>query len=539
MKFNDIQIDPIEQLRLLDRVDCEDSLYLFLKSAWKYIDTSTWQDGWAIQAVAEHLEAVCDGSIRKLCINIPPRHSKSSLVSVAYPAWTWAQRHKGHTSGPNVRFLVASYAQQLVLRDSVRCRRLIESPWYQKLWGSEFSLTGDQNTKSRFSNDKGGERLITSVGAAVTGEGGDVLLIDDPNAAQEAFSEASTIATIEWWDGAMSTRLNDARRGAYVLIQQRLSEMDLTGHIQEKQSDGWDFLVLPAEYEPDRKCYTSIGWEDPRTKEGELLWPERFGPDEMKGYKSILGPFGFAGQMQQRPEPAGGGIIKREYWQTWDSAEYPPMDYILATVDTAYTEKTENDPSAMTVWGVFSEDVTGSVNRILDADGRPMYAERASYLHAPKVMLMYAWTERLEFHQLVEKVAITAKRLKVDKLLIEAKASGISVAQEIRRLYSHEGFGVQLVNPGALDKVARLHSVQHIFADLIVHAPNKEWAETTITQVAQFPKGRHDDLVDCTSMAVRHLRDIGMLTRAPERQSELDESLRFRGNEGKQALYPT
>jgi hypothetical protein len=191
-----INID--EQLLELDRVDCEDSLYTFLQGGWQHIDSSPFVPGWPIEAVAEHLQAVADGEIKRLIVNIPPRCAKSSLVSVGFPAWTWAQPWKTPTSGPGVQFLTASYAQQLSLRDSVKCRRLIESPWYQQRWGSRFKLTGDQNTKTRFDNDQNGSRLSTSVGSALTGEGGNIIIVDDPNAAQEAYSEATIQSTIEW-----------------------------------------------------------------------------------------------------------------------------------------------------------------------------------------------------------------------------------------------------------------------------------------------------------------------------------------------------
>lgn len=530
-------LDLERQLLALDRADCEESLYLFLTNAWKYIDASPWKDGWPIEAVAEHLQAVCDGDIKRLIINIPPRHGKSTITSVAFPAWVWAQQHRSPTSGPGVQFLMASYANQLVLRDSVKCRRLIESPWYQKLWGERFTLNSDQNTKSRFSNDQGGERLITSVGAAVTGEGGSIIICDDPNSASEAFSEASIEATKEWWDGTMSTRLNDMKTGAYIIIQQRLAEDDLTGHVLEKEADGWTHLCLPMRYESDRAFVTNIGWEDPRTKEGELLWPDRFGEDEVLKLEKSLGPFMAAGQLQQRPEPAGGGVIKREWWQLWEERSFPPMDYIVASLDTAYTTKTNNDYSALTVWGVFTTDANAVANRILDAEGRPVYYDRTYNEFAPKLMLMHAWQERLEFHDLVEKVAKTCKALKVDKLLVENKAAGISVSQELRRLYGYEGFAVQLSDPKSMDKLARLYSVQHLFAEKMVFAPDKQWAEEVITQVGQFPKGKHDDLVDTVSMSIRHLRDIGLLTRSAERIHELDRQKVYPGKQDA-PLYP-
>ena len=153
-----------------------------------------------------------------------------------------------------------------------------------------FRSVGDQNTKTRFDNDKRGSRLSTSVGSALTGEGGSIIVVDDPNAAQEAFSEATIQATIDWWDNALSTRLNDPKTGAFIVIQQRLSEDDLTGHILSKQSDDWTHLCLPMRYESDRSFVTSIGWKDPRTEEGELLWPERFGEKEVKALESSMGP---------------------------------------------------------------------------------------------------------------------------------------------------------------------------------------------------------------------------------------------------------
>jgi len=563
------QIDIEKQLAELDRADCEDSLYTFLKHAWKYIDASPFTEGWPIEAIAEHLQAVVDGDIRRLIINIPPRMGKSSITSCAFPAWTWAQPFTSPTCGPGVQFLHASYAQQLSLRDSVKCRRLIESPWYRGLWGDRFKLTSDQNTKGRFDNDKNGSRLSTSVGSALTGEGGSIIVVDDPNAAQEAFSEATIAATIEWWDSALSTRLNDPKTGAFVVIQQRLSEEDLTGHIMSKDRGEWTHLCLPMRYEWSRHSYTSIGWHDPRgvddndeplvevapngdrmpvspeaqieldEREGTLLWPDRFGAEEVEILERQLGPWAAAGQLQQRPEPKGGGIIKREWWQPWVGDIYPNMDLIIATLDTAYTTKTDNDPSAMTVWGVFSSDVsvqapTHAGNR----HGGMMEYHRQYTETAPRVMLMDAWQGRYELHDLVSKVAITCRKMKVDVLLIENKAAGHSVAQEIRRMYGFEKFGVQMFDPKSQDKLARLYSVQHLFAEGLVFAPIKQWAEMVITQVGQFPKGKHDDLVDTVSMAMRHLRDTGAIIRGEEWRADVEDTLSFKGNNNLAPLYP-
>ena len=562
------KFDLEKSLQSYERMDCENSLYEFFQKAWPYIDSAPYTDGWPIEAVAEHLQAVVDGDIKRLIINIPPRCAKSTLTSVAFPAWVWTQPWSTPTSGPGVQLLHASYAFSLALRDSVKCRRLIESPWYQGLWGDRFSLQGDQNTKGRFANDKNGERLITAVEARVTGEGGNIIVIDDPNAANEAFSEAAIHTTVEWWDTTMSTRLNDPKTGAFIVIQQRLGEEDLTGHILSKEYSDWTHLCLPMRYEWQRHSYTRIGWHDPRgcaandtplvvvsevgdrlpispearkeleTREGMLLWPERFAEKEVALLERQLGPWSAAGQLQQRPEPKGGGIIKRDWWQTWEHKAYPPMNLIIASLDTAYTTKTENDFSALTIWGVFTSDVVAQANNVgtrsgsFSNDYQRMYAESH-----PRVMLMYAFQERLEIHDLVTNVAKWCKDLKVDTLLIENKAAGHSVAQEIRRLYGFEKFGVQLCDPKSQDKLARLYSVQHLFAEGMIYAPIKSWSEMVISQVGTFPKGKHDDLVDTVSMALRHMRDIGVLVRSTEWAQSVEEEMTFKGNTNV-PLYP-
>lgn len=558
------RINSQDYLLAMDRQECEDDLYTFLRRGWKYLDASPFTPGWPIEAVAKHLMAVTDGHIRRLIINIPPRCAKSSLVSCAFPAWTWTQQTPTPTSGPGVQFLTASYAQQLSLRDSVKCRRLIESQWFQKRWGERFHLVGDQNTKTRFDNDKRGSRLATSVGSALTGEGGSIIIVDDPNAAQEAFSEAKIHETIEWWDSALSTRLNDPKTGCFVIIQQRLAENDLTGHILEKDVGNWTHLMLPMKYEPHRSFHTvlvpadksddgeAVLWQDPRTEEDELLWPERFGELEVQTLEKQLGPWAAAGQLQQRPEVKGGGVIKVEWWEPWEAAAYPPMDFIVAALDTAYTTKQENDFSAMTVWGVFSQETAapapkqitrdGVVVDVLMEDGDGSFVTQQLEVnrffgerHA-KVMMMYAWQAKLELHELVTKVAETMKKLKVDKVLVENKAAGYSVAQELRRLYNHEKWAVQLDDPKGTDKLARLYSIQHLFADGLIYAPDKAWSRMVIDQVAAFPKAKHDDLVDTVSMAIRHLRQIGLLQRVDESKAYDDVPQLY--NDKIEPLYP-
>lgn len=545
LKFRDEPIRVDESLLNIDRRECEEDLYYFLSQAWSKIDPSKFTPGWPIQAIAEHLQAVVDGDLKRLIINIPPRMGKSSITSVAFPAWAWIQQEESPTSGPGVQFLHASYAQQLSLRDSVKCRRLIESPWYRERWGDRFKLTGDQNTKTRFDNSRGGSRLSTSVGSALTGEGGSIIVVDDPNAAQEAFSEATIESTIEWWDNALSTRLNDPKTGAFVVIQQRLSEEDLTGHILSKDVGDWCHLMLPMRYEADRSFVNTMGWKDPRTEDGELLWPDRMGEKEVSLLERQLGPWGAAGQLQQRPTPKGGGIIKREWWRLWDQVHYPPIEYIIASVDTATTAKTENDYSAMTVWGIFSGGEQKSIaTRVTGKDGFLSQVEARTYTEEhPRVFLMHAWNERLEFHDLVTKIAATMKEFKVDKLLIENKASGPNITQELARIYRHLPFVVEAVdinraNYGgrSQDKIARAHSIVPLFAGGLIYAPDRAYADMVITQCENFPKAKHDDLMDTVSQALSYMRRSGLIIRGEEWTAEVEESM-IAGSQNLQPLY--
>lgn len=541
--------DPIDVARFFrddQAYEYEQSLYEFMQAAWPHIDPTPFVPSWHIEAIAEHLEAVCRGDIKRLLINQPPRTSKSSSL-VAFDAWVWAQRARiSETSGPQVQFLHSSYALSLSVRDSVKTRRLVESPWYQHFWGEHVQITGDQSTKTRFDLSAGGYRLATSVGGALTGEGGSIIVIDDPHNSVEMESEAVLYNTIEWFDRSISTRLNNPKDGAIIVVMQRLSEADLSGHIIEQAIGDWTHLMLPMRYEPERARLlypTVIGWSDPRTEEGELLTPERFDEQATSLLERQLGPYGAAGQLQQRPEPKGGGILKRDYWVPWESDKFPPMEFIVASLDCAYTTKEENDYSAMSVWGVWHD--TGGVNAVtipqgmVNAGSGFVRESRTERDDVPRVMLMNAWQGRLELHDLVTRVADTCRKFKVDLLLVENKASGQSVAQEIRRLYSHEEFGVQLIDPKGQDKVARAYSIQHLLAEGIVHAPlDYPWADMLVTQCSQFPKGKHDDLVDTVTQALRWLRTSGMMQRADERTAEINRAKEFTGNRGADPLYP-
>ena len=292
----------------IDQELAERSLWEFTRQMWPWVDPQPFRDAWHIGAICELLEAVSTGEIRRLLINIPPRCSKSSIVSVMWPAWSWIKR-------PELSFMASSYAQSLSTRDSVKCRRVIDSPPYKQRWGDRFKLTSDQNTKIRFDNDKHGYRLATSVGGALTGEGASCIVVDDPINVVEASSETVRRATLEWWDESMSTRLNDPETGSYVVIMQRCHHQDLSGHVLEK--GGWEHLCLPARYEPH---HPHVSARDRRSEDGELLCPERFSEESIRQLETDLGTHGSAGQLQQRPAPRVGGMFDRDWWQFVDAA---------------------------------------------------------------------------------------------------------------------------------------------------------------------------------------------------------------------------
>lgn len=450
----------------------------------------------------EHLEAVTAGDIRKLLINIPPGFAKSLVSNVFWPAWIWTQ-------DPHKRFICYSYAHSLTERDNIRFRQVIMSDLYRALWGDVFSDSKDRSTITQVTNDKMGFKLASSVGGVSTGARADILIIDDPNSVKDAESQTVRESTNQWFNEVLPTRINDPRDSCMVTIQQRTNEDDVSGNILTRSSPGeWEHVCLAMEFENTRKCYTSIGWADPRTNEGELLWPEVYSHEIVDRLKKQMGSFASSAQFQQMPSPRGGGIIKSKWWGVYPEdeefdedgrpvkpLEYPMMEYIIGSLDSAYTEKQQNDYSAFTVWGIYRHE------------GRP------------RIMLMSGWKDRLGLNDLVVKIAETGKRFPMDRILVENKASGISVAQELRRLFSNEKWMVELVEPHG-DKVARMYMIQHLFENGIVYAPRRQWADDIIDDVSKFPKGAHDDMPDSVSQAMGWLRRTGWALRKDEYEAE-------------------
>ena len=451
------------------------SLKEFTKSSWPAIEPGRdFHDNWHIDAISDHLQAVVEGDIKRLIINIPPRHMKSISVAVALPAWTW-------TIQPSKKFLYASYAGSLSIRDSVKCRRLIDSRWYKEHFGESFKLTGDQNQKQRFENDHTGARIATSVDGALTGEGGDIIVIDDPHNVRE--SESSTVrdGVLEWWDKAMQTRLNDPKTGAFIIIMQRVHEKDLTGHILANEMEGeWDHLCIPARYEIGHPTPTRsrLGFTDPRTKEGDILWPERIDVKTLENLERSLGSYASAGQLQQRPMPKGGGILKAEWWVPWEKDELPDIEYVLQSWDTAFSTKEKSSYSARTTWGVFR--MNGQIN----------------------AMVLEMWYDRVSYPDLRKLAQEAYYDWEPDAVLIEKKASGQSLLQDLRMA----GVPVLEYMPDR-DKEARAHASSALLEDGRIYYPSgKKWAKNLIDICASFPATDNDDIVDTCTQAWLRLR---------------------------------
>jgi predicted phage terminase large subunit-like protein len=531
-------VDAAALKKALEKQACEMSLAEFVKRAWKHIEPGQlYFHNWHIDFICAHLEAiereevVDDEIYNRLLINVPPGMMKSMLVSVFFPAWLWGPKNK-----PHLRFLCASHNIDLAMRDNVRMRRLVQSEWYTELWGDRVIITTDQNEKKRFENTGTGWRAAVAAGG-MTGHRADIVVIDDPHSVTGADSDAERESVNTWFQETVPTRLNRPDASAIIVIMQRVHEHDVSGVILDGDL-GYDHIMLPMRFDPDRAGGTKLGYEDIRVEPDELLFPDRFPLAVVERDERILGPYATAGQFQQSPVPRGGGVIKDADWLLWQAPEYPPLDFILASIDTAYTEKTANDYSALTIWGVFSGEHDRQITRTTDRYGKLFEQPKSSGIEGmSKVVLMYAFNERLELHALVKRVGEACKAMKVDRLLIEGKASGISVAQEIRRLYAHETWAVHLINPGNQSKLARLYSVQHLFSEGMVYAPDKTWAEAVIRQVASFPKGKHDDMVDSVSQAVRHLRDTGLLVRSDERLADLANEMDFANVKQPPPLY--
>ncbi|WP_435018481.1 phage terminase large subunit [Tundrisphaera sp. TA3] len=431
-------------------------LAAFTRKAFSTVDPSTpYSHNWHIDLIAEYLEACTRREIKRLIINIPPRNMKSISVTVAWPAWLLGLN-------PAERIIAASFAYKLSLKLSVDTRLIMGSEWYRRIFPGT-QISGDTDTKEKFITTRRGMRLTSSVDGSPIGEGGDFLIVDDPLSATAAISDTQREAANVWFDQGFSTRLNDKKNGVIVLVMQRLHTNDLTGHLLEK--GGWEHLCLPAIAEKNETI--TFGRVSVTRKEGEALHPGREDLEVLARQKIALGSYGFAGQYQQRPAPAEGGIFK----SAWLRRFREPQEKYLRIVqswDTAYKPGQLNDPSCCTTWGE-------------KPDGFD---------------LLHVMVKRLEYPELKNKLILHAAEWQADAVLIEDKASGQSLIQDLRR---DTQLPVIAILPRG-DKETRASAVSALVEAGKVFVPEQAaWLTDFEMELMTFPNSVHDDQVDSLS----------------------------------------
>jgi predicted phage terminase large subunit-like protein len=437
----------------------------FVRAAWPILEPATpFLDNWHIDLIAEYLTLVRRREIRRLIINVPPRHMKSLLCTVMFPAWVW-------TKLPHTRFICSSYADSLSIKHSLDRRTLVSSPWYQNLWGDRVSLADDANLKSEFVNTRRGHMLATSTGGSITGKGADFIIVDDPHNPLQALSDAERLTALRHFDIALSTRLDQPKKGCIVVIMQRLHEDDLTGHLITGQ--GWDQLVLPAEAEVEETRKFPISKRVHLRKPGELLWDERFDRKVLDQAKIRLGSYAYAGQYQQRPSPAEGGILQRAWWRRFDVAP-TKFDQMIQSWDLTFKDSKNADFVVGQVWGRI-----GANKYLLDQVRRRMtFSETVAAMRK----LSEKWPEA------------TAK-------LVEDKANGPAIINVLKNRLP----GIIPITPLG-SKEARAQAGAPEVEAGNYYVPKDSMGDEFIEETAGFPNASFDDQVDAWSQAAARFR---------------------------------
>ena len=415
---------------------------------------------WHLQVIAAKLTAVREGKIRRLIINLPPRHLKSLMASIAFPAWCL-----GHD--PSAQLLCVSYAQDLADKLARDCRSVMMSPWYRRIFPTR--LAPHRQAVQEFITTRQGYRLATSNGGVLTGRGADIILIDDPLKPEEALSAAQRKAANDWFDHTLYSRLNDKRHGAIVIIMQRLHEDDLVGHVLEQEP--WEVVRFPAVAEADETHEIETIW-GPRTftrHHGEPLHPDREPLDTLDRIRRTVGEYNFAGQYQQAPAPLGGGLVKAEWFKRYRETERPErFERIVQSWDTANKATELSDFSVCTTWGI---------------SGKHLF-------------LLGVFRRRLEYPALKRAVREQQNLFDAKEVLIEDKASGTQLIQELIADGCH---GVTRYQP-TTDKTMRLHAQTGMIENGFVAIPQTApWLPEYLHEMTVFPNGKHDDQVDSTA----------------------------------------
>jgi|SRR5579871_4149485 len=453
------------------RLLLQNDFHTFLHRSFRELNPRTpFHDNWHIELLAAKLESVRLGETKRLIVNLPPRHLKSHIASGAFPAWLL-----GHD--PSAQILCVSYGQELSDKLSRDCRALMTSSFYERSFPTRLSPM--RSAVEEFATTAHGFRLATSVGGVVTGRGGDIIIVDDPLKPEEAVSDTLRKRVNDWYDNTLYSRLNDRTKGAIVIIMQRLHEDDLVGHVRGQED--WEVVSFPAIAVEDESfiVVTRAGSRTLGRKKGEVLHAEREPLEELEKIRRALGSYNFAGQYQQLPAPLGGGMVRRSWFRTYDLPPWP-FDSIVQSWDTANKATELADYSVCTTWGV---------------KNRNYY-------------LLNVFRRKLNFPELKRAVIAQARWLGATTVLIEDRASGTQLIQEVM---GELGGGVAKITP-LVDKVMRLHGQTAKIENGFVHLPRSApWLEDYLSELTTFPRGRHDDQVDSTSQALEWLAFPGVM----------------------------
>lgn len=450
-----------ERLNLLKKQEiCKTNFLEFIDHMW---------DGFICgrhhKIFAEKLEGIANGTIKRLIVNMPPRHTKSEFASTYFPAWIMGR-------DPSRKIMQTTHTGELAVRFGRKVRNMMDSDIYKQIF-PEVSLSSDSKSAGRWETNKSGEYFAAGVGGAITGRGADLLIIDDPHSEQDALSPTAMESCWEWYTSGPRQRLQPG--GSIVLVMTRWSGIDLTAKLLEAQkealADQWEVVEFPAIF--------------PETE--NPLWEEFWSLEELLKVKASLPVMKWNAQWMQTPTSEEGSIVKREWWQKWESDTLPNVSYIIQSYDTAFSKKENADYSAISTWGVFRPD-----------EDSP-----------DSIILLDCQKGRYDFPELKRLAMEEYKYWEPDMVLIEAKASGTPLTHELRRL------GIPVVNYSPTrghDKTTRMHSVAPIFESGLVYAPQKAFAEEMIEECASFPFGANDDLCDTMTQALIRFREGGLLS---------------------------
>jgi predicted phage terminase large subunit-like protein len=469
LRVLDASLIKLEKLK--DRELCQEKFIKFVERVWP-----TFISGAHHKRMADAFERVANGTCKRLIINMPPRHTKSEFASYLLPAWFLGKF-------PHKKVIQASNTGELAVGFGRKVRNLVDSEIYSEIFPN-LALQADSKAAGRWNTSKGGDYFAIGVGGTVTGKGADVLIIDDPHSEQEAAMAATNPdvydKVFEWYTSGPRQRLQPG--GAIVVVMTRWAQRDLTGQVlksaAQRSGEEWEVIEFPA-----------------ILPSGNPLWPQFWSIEELLALREELPNAKWQAQYQQNPVGNESAIIKRDWWKWWEKDDPPVCEFILQSWDTAFEKTQRADYSAGTTWGIFS-------------------CEEDNF--APNIILLNTYKKRVEFPELKRDVMREYNEYEPDSLIVEKKASGAPLIYDLRAM----GIPVQEFTPSkGQDKIARLNSVSDIIASGKVWIPRTRWAEELVDEVAAFPSGEHDDLVDATTLALMRFRQGGFL-RLPSDEPE-------------------